>query len=178
MDKKSNYKKFFLMILTSTIVMFLLMYLNSYQIFAHAWFSETRMYMSFIMAAGMMIVMLSFMLDMYRNKTFNAFIYLGSAALLFVSVLLVRSQLTVTGIDYMEGMIPHHSIAIMTSERADIKDPRVRELADNIIRAQRKEIKEMEWLINDIKKNGIAKNQEDANARAVPDFEGKISKSE
>lgn len=72
----------------------------------------------------------------------------------------------------MEGMIPHHSIAILTSERARIEDPRVRQLADEIIEAQRREIKEMEWLIADIKANGIAKTQEEADARAVPDFSG------
>jgi uncharacterized protein (DUF305 family) len=70
----------------------------------------------------------------------------------------------------MEGMIPHHSIAILTSERAQIEDPRVRELADEIIDAQRREIKEMEWLIRDIEANGIAQTEAEANARPVPDF--------
>ena len=72
----------------------------------------------------------------------------------------------------MEGMIPHHSIAILTSERAQIEDPRVRELADEIIEAQRKEIKEMEWLIEDIKANGVAQTQAEAEARPVPEFSG------
>ncbi len=44
-------------------------------------------------------------------------------------------------------MIPHHSIAILTSERAHISDPRIRKLADDIIEAQRKEIAEMKALI-------------------------------
>lgn len=77
-----------------------------------------------------------------------------------------------TGVDYMEGMIPHHSIAILTSERARIEDPRVRELADGIIEAQRREIKEMEWLIEDIRANGVATSQEEADARPIPDFAG------
>jgi uncharacterized protein (DUF305 family) len=47
-------------------------------------------------------------------------------------------------------MIPHHSIAILTSERAKITDPRVRKLADDIIEAQRREIGEMEVLLRDI----------------------------
>jgi uncharacterized protein (DUF305 family) len=74
----------------------------------------------------------------------------------------------------MKAMIPHHSIAILTSERAQIDDVRIRELADGIIKAQRKEIKEMEWLIEDIKKNGKALNQTEAEARPVPDYEGKL----
>ncbi|MEH6989818.1 DUF305 domain-containing protein [Cytobacillus firmus] len=46
---------------------------------------------------------------------------------------------------------PHHSIAILTSERAQISDPRVRSLADTIIETQKKEISEMKKLINDLK---------------------------
>ncbi len=170
-DMQQSYLRFFGMIGTSMVVMFFLMYVHSYQIFEHAWFSETRLFMTLIMGAAMMIVMLSFMLRMYRNRTANVAIYIGAGLLLLVSVWLVRSQVTVTGVDYMEGMIPHHSIAILTSERARIEDPRVRELADEIITAQHREIKEMEWLIGDIRENGVAQTQEDAEARPVPEFE-------
>jgi hypothetical protein len=71
----------------------------------------------------------------------------------------------------MKGMIPHHSIAILTSERADIDDVRVRELADGIIKTQRLEIKEMEWLLNDIEENGSATTEEEAAERPIPEFE-------
>ncbi len=74
---------------------------------------------------------------------------------------LVRSQVTVNDVDYMEGMIPHHSIAILTSERAGIRDMRVAELAGEIIEAQRREIREMEWLIADIRDNGPALSRDD-----------------
>ena len=87
---------------------------------------------------------------------------------------LVRSQVTVTGVDYMEGMIPHHSIAILTSERAQIKDVRVRKLADEIIKAQRREIMEMQWLINDIRENGVVETEEEKKNRPLPEFEGKL----
>ncbi len=73
----------------------------------------------------------------------------------------------------MNGMIPHHSIAILTSERADIDDVRVRELADEIIEAQRKEIKEMKWMLADIDDNGEATRAAEAAERPVPEFEGK-----
>lgn len=167
-----KYLRFFAMIGTSMVVMFFLMYLHSYQIINHAWFSETRLFMTLIMGGAMMIVMLSFMQDMYKNSRVNMFIFTGAAILLLISVWLVRSQVTVTGVDYMEGMIPHHSIAILTSERAKISDPRVRELADKIIAAQRREIKEMEWLIKDIKTNGVATDRLEATARPVPEFSG------
>lgn len=172
LQSHGNYGKFFAMIATSIVVMFFLMYLHSYQLLDHAWFSETRLFMALIMGAGMMVVMLSYMLGMYQNKSANLAIFAGAIALFAVSLWLVRSQVTVDDSDYMEGMIPHHSIAILTSERADIRDPRVRILADDIIKAQRKEINEMEWLIADIEANGIAENDSEANARAIPSFEG------
>jgi hypothetical protein len=169
---EGSYLRFFAMIGTSMIVMFFLMYLNSYQILDHARFSETRLFMTMIMGAAMTIIMLAYMRGMYKNDKVNAAIFIGAGLLLLLSVWLVRSQTTVTGVDYMEGMIPHHSIAILTSERAGITDPRVRELADQIIEAQRREIKEMEWLIEDIKTNGLAQSQEEAETRPVPEFAG------
>ncbi len=169
---RGSYKKFFAMIGTSMVAMFFLMYLNSYEILGHARFSETRLFMTLIMGAAMMVIMLAFMLGMYKSSKVNMAIFLGAGLLLVSAVWLVRSQITVTGVDYMEGMIPHHSIAILTSERARIDDPRVRKLADEIIKAQRKEIKEMEWLIADIRINGMATNQAEADARSVPTFSG------
>ncbi len=171
-ESQGNYKKFFAMIGTSVVVMYILMYLNSYQIINHAWFSETRLFMTLIMGSTMMIVMLTFMRGMYKKHRVNLAIYIGAILLLVISIWLVRSQITVSDVDYMEGMIPHHSIAILTSDRAIIRDLRVRELADKIIVAQRREIKEMEWLIADIRENGVADSQEQAETRPVPSFSG------
>ena len=67
----------------------------------------------------------------------------------------MRSQQTVGDIAYMKAMIPHHSIAILTSSRAHIRDPRVRELADGIIAAQVREIDEMKALIVDLEAHPI-----------------------
>lgn len=169
-DSSESYVRFFAMIATAMVVMFFLMYLNSYRIIGHAWFSETRLFMTLIMGAAMMVIMLAFMIGMYENRRANGIIFVGAAVLLASAVWLVRSQATVSGVDYMEGMIPHHSIAILTSERAGIEDPRVRELADGIIEAQRREIKEMEWLIADIRANGPATTRAEAAARPVPEF--------
>ena len=150
-----SYIRFGLMIATSTIIMFILMYLNTYA-WEHLFFSETRAYMAILMGATMAIVMLSFMVAMYSSKALNIAIFLGAAVVFAGSLWLVRSQVTVSGPSYMRAMIPHHSIAVMTSERAGIEDARVRKLADEIIAAQRKEIGEMRHLIADIEENGIA----------------------
>ena len=145
----SRYVKFGVMIATSTAVMFVLMYLNTYAI-DHVLFSETRFYMAFVMGASMAVVMLLFMLNMYENKSANIAIMLGSVAVFGIALWLVRSQATVEDVSYMRAMIPHHSIAILTSERAHIRDPRVRKLADGIIEAQVREIAEMKQLIVDL----------------------------
>lgn len=142
------------MIATSIVAMFFLMYLHSYQLIDHAWFSETRVFMALIMGSCMAVIMLSFMLSMYKKRALNIGIYIAAVALFGLSLWLVRSQVTVDDVDYMEGMIPHHSIAILTSERSKITDPRVRRLADEIIAAQRREIAEMKVLIEDIRRNG------------------------
>jgi peptidoglycan/LPS O-acetylase OafA/YrhL len=137
------------MIAVASILMFGLMYLNSYQL-SHVWFSQTRLFMTFIMAGSMALVMLFFMRHMYKNKKANVAIVIGGIALMGLGFWLVRSQVTVGNVAWMKAMIPHHSIAILTSERANISDPRVRKLADEIIEAQRREIGEMEVLIRDI----------------------------
>ncbi|MDT3709251.1 MAG: DUF305 domain-containing protein [Pseudomonadaceae bacterium] len=144
-----NYAKFGAMIATSTLVMFGLMYLNTYQL-DHVFFSETRAYMALVMGASMAIVMLAFMPKMYPRRGVNLAIYASGLLIFAVSLWLVRSQATVDQVSWMKAMIPHHSIAILTSERADIRDPRVRKLADSIIEAQRREIDEMKGLIEEL----------------------------
>ncbi|MBB5180077.1 hypothetical protein HNQ44_001501 [Planomicrobium koreense] len=144
-----NYVRFGIMIGVSTIIMYWLMFLNVFQL-DHIWLSQTRIYMALIMGSVMAIVMLLFMWKMYENKKVNAAILAGSALVFALSLWLVRSQTTVDDSSWMKAMIPHHSIAILTSERAEISDPRVRELADKIIEAQKKEITEMEKLIEEL----------------------------
>lgn len=150
-----GYGRFFAMIATSTIVMYGLMYLNTYSI-DHIAFSQTRMWMAIYMGSVMAVIMLAFMLGMYSDRKKNIAIFVGAGFAFVLSLWLVRSQETVEDLAWMKAMIPHHSIAILTSERADISDPRVRDLADSIIDAQRNEIEEMKRYIADIEANGDA----------------------
>jgi uncharacterized protein (DUF305 family) len=145
----NKYVRFGIMIVTSTVVMLALMYLNTYDI-DHVFFSETRVYMALLMGATMAVIMLAFMQNMYTDRRVNIGIFAGSAIVFILALWLVRSQTTVEDVSWMKAMIPHHSIAILTSERANITDPRVRELADEIIEAQRREIDEMQALIKDL----------------------------
>ena len=145
-----SYWRFAAMIVTSTAVMYGLMYLTTYA-FEQVFWSETRAWMALVMGATMAVIMLRFMLNMYK-RALDIAIFAGSMAVFAIAPWLVGSQATVDDVDYMKAMIPHHSITILTSERARITDPRVRKLADEIIEAQEREMAEMKFLIADLKR--------------------------
>lgn len=162
-----SYWRFAAMIAASTVIMYGLMYLNTFAL-DHVFFSQTRVWMALLMGAVMAAVMLGFMWKMYPNPRANLMI-LAVAALVFSgSLWLVRAQATVGDVAYMEAMIPHHSIAILTSTRAHIRDPRVRELADSIATTQVEEIAEMQQLIADLKQNPIPSVAPDLEPVALP----------
>ena len=142
----NKYLKFFLMIATSTLLMFFMMYFNLFS-FSHFFFSQTRLFMALMMGAAMAIIMLIFMWKMYPNKKANVVILCGSILLFAGSLFMVRSQTAVDDVAWMKAMIPHHSIAILTSNRANLSDPEVKELAKKILEAQEAEIDEMKELI-------------------------------
>jgi uncharacterized protein (DUF305 family) len=168
-NMRAAYLRFGAMIAMAMTAMFVLTYVNTYAL-DHVRWSETRFYMTFVMGAAMAVIMLGFMRGMYTNRRVNIAIVAGSAVVFAFAIWLVRSQATIEDRSYMRAMIPHHSIAILTSERSNIDDLRVRELADEIITSQRREIAEMEWLIQDIGENGVARTADDAGGRLVPDF--------
>jgi uncharacterized protein (DUF305 family) len=149
-----SYLRFAAMIAVSTVLMFGLMYLNTFAL-DHVWYSQTRTWMALLMGAAMAVVMMGFMFAMYRSTRANVAIVVAAAVVFAVSLWLVRSQETVADVAYMKAMIPHHSIAILTSSRAHIRDPRVRDLADRIIEAQVREIGEMEQLIADLERDPV-----------------------
>ena len=155
-----SYLRFAAMVLTSTVIMYGLMYLNTYEI-DHVFFSQTRAWMALLMGAVMAFIMLLFMWGMYENKRANFAILAGAVAVFAGSLWLVRSQETVWDVDYMRAMIPHHSIAVLTSTQAHIRDPRVRQLADGIIAAQVREIAEMKRLIAEMEDQSVAEGAPD-----------------
>ena len=145
--KKNNYTKFVGMLAASFVAMYVTMYLNTYAL-DHVYFSLTRFYMSCLGISAMAIIMYVAMRGMYQNKKKNIAIIVGSIALFLAALGLVRVQAPIIGdVLWMKAMIPHHSIAILTSERADIQDPEVKQLAEDIIKAQRMEIEEMKQMI-------------------------------
>lgn len=164
------YLRFGAMIATSMIVMYGVMFVGTWE-WDHVTFSESRVFMALTMGGAMGLVMIGWMLNMYKSVTGNIAVVVASLLLLAGGTFLDRSQATVDESGWMSAMIPHHSLAITRSARADIDDVRVCELAAAIIEAQKKEIREMQWLLEDIEENGEVLTAAAAEARQVPEFE-------
>lgn len=163
------YLRFAAMILTGMVVMYFVMFVGSWE-WSHIRFSQSRVFMAITMGGAMGLVMLAWMLNMYKNMKANVVVVIVSLLFLTGGAFLDRSQVTVDDISFMRAMIPHHSLAITRSERASIEDVRVCELSVEISEAQRREIAEMDWLIEDIERNGVATTAQEAESRPVPDF--------
>ncbi|GGI07205.1 DUF305 domain-containing protein [Egicoccus halophilus] len=164
-----TYLRFGAMILTAMVVMYGVMFVSSWEL-SHVRFSQSRVFMVLTMGGTMGLIMFAWMLDMYRNTRANVAIVTASVVLLGVGVTLDRSQVTVDDTAFLSAMIPHHSMAITRSERAGLEDVRVCELAIEISEAQRREIFEMDWLIEDIERHGIAATADEATQRPLPPY--------
>ena len=150
---KMGWGRFAAMIATSTFIMFFLMYQLVYEA-DHAMFSVNRLVAALVMGSVMTAVMLGFMWSMYEGQAMKIAVLGGAVVLGGVFLYVNRAQVLIEDTRFMKAMIPHHSIAINNARKADIRDPRVRELADKIIAAQVREIREMKLLIDDIERNG------------------------
>ncbi|HEX6914870.1 MAG TPA: DUF305 domain-containing protein [Chitinophagaceae bacterium] len=140
------YRKFFITLLISFFIMYLVMFLNIYEI-GHYHTSLTRAYMTILMVTPMAVVMILMMGKMYQDRKRNLVIIVTSLLLFVAALAGLRSQTPVGDVQYMKAMIPHHSSAILTSKRANLSDPEVKKLAEQIIESQQKEIKEMEMML-------------------------------
>ncbi len=163
------YLRFAAMIFTGMVIMYWVMFVSSWE-WSHIQFSRSRVFMALTMGGAMGLVMLAWMLNMYKNTKANIVVVAVSILMLVGGTFLDRRQITVDDIAFMRGMIPHHSLAITRSERFENDDVRVCKLAVDISSAQRREISEMEWLIDDIEQNGPARTVAEAASRPVPDF--------
>lgn len=143
------YKKLMLTLIISFFIMYLVMFLNITE-FSHYYTSITRMYMAILMVAPMAVVMILMMGKMYPNKKMNAGIITASIAVFILTLAALRTQTPINDVQYMKAMIPHHSSAILTSKKANIQDPDVKRLSEEIIKAQEEEIAEMKAKINEL----------------------------
>ncbi|MGI8812153.1 MAG: DUF305 domain-containing protein [Pyrinomonadaceae bacterium] len=149
-EMKGSYGKFGLMLAVSFVIMYAVMFLNVSE-FDHIYLSINRFYMTLLMVAPMSLVMMGLMRGMYPNKKANLGIIAAGIVVLILAFICLRTQAFVGDRQYMRGMIPHHSSAIMTSTHADLQDPEVKKLSQDIIEAQEREIALMKQLLEKTK---------------------------
>lgn len=145
-----SYKKFALMLFISFIIMYSVMFLNVAQA-DHIYLSTNRFYLALLMVAPMAVVMMTLMGKMYPNKKVNTGIIIGSIVVFGITLAALRTQTPISDVQYMKAMIPHHSSAILNSKKANIQDPEVKKLAEQIIESQEKEIAEMKGILDRMK---------------------------
>ncbi|MBA3285882.1 MAG: DUF305 domain-containing protein [Nitrosopumilus sp.] len=143
---KSNYTKLAIMLVISFIIMYAVMFFNVAEL-NHIYLSTTRFYMALLMVSPMALVMLFMMGKMYPDKKKNLLIGISGSVVFILAFVLLRAQIPIQDVQYMKAMIPHHSSAILTSENADIRDPEVKKLAQEIIKAQKEEIAQMKKML-------------------------------
>lgn len=141
--EKGSYGKFVLMLSLSFVVMYAVMFSNVAD-FSHIKLNLNRLYMTILMVAPMALIMLGVMRSMYKDQKLNAIIVVMSIVATVGAFIMLRNQAIVGDNEFINSMIPHHSSAILVSEEARISDPELKKLAQEIIKAQKEEIAEME----------------------------------
>ncbi|HJW18554.1 MAG TPA: DUF305 domain-containing protein, partial [Flavisolibacter sp.] len=143
--------KFWITMAISFFIMYIVMFLNIDDS-SHYHTSLTRIYMALMMVAPMAVVMMLMMGKMYPNKKTNLGIMIAGMLVFILALVALRTQTPISDVQYMKAMIPHHSSAIMVSKRANIKDPEVKKLSEQIIKSQEEEIAQMETIIERMSK--------------------------
>ena len=144
--KNNLYPKFLLTLAISFVIMYCVMFLNVASV-SQIHLSLNRTYMTLLMVSPMAVLMLLMMGHMYPNKQRNRAIMITSVTVFAAVLFGLRAQVSIGDVQYMEAMIPHHSSAILTSGAADLQDPEVKKLAEDIIKAQEQEIAQMEAML-------------------------------
>jgi len=136
------------MMLCSFIIQFAVMSIIMTNSYNYITFSLGKFYISVVMSLCMgLLEVLMFDIHM-KAVSFLYYLSLGFFLLLFIY--LYRTQLFIEDKDYLDEMIEHHSMAILTSESILQKNPseRVKKLAENIISTQENEIEYMKKLVS------------------------------
>lgn len=143
---ESSYKKLALALAINTVLMFFITYAMIDEL-SHLHANVNRAYMAILMAAPMGIVMLLVMGSMYRNAKLNRLLFGMFAAAILLTFAGMRTQTPIGNEQFLHSMIPHHSSAIVMCERASITDPEIERLCEEIVRAQKDEIAQMEGML-------------------------------
>lgn len=126
-----TYARFAVMTATSTVAVYGMVHLNTY-IFENMYWSQSRAWMALYMGSGMAIIMMAFMRAIYPSRGLNLAIFVAPVLVFAGSVYMLPNQHTVDDLAWMRAMIPHQSITTQTRERAQVSEPKARELTDQI----------------------------------------------
>lgn len=143
---KNSYLSLGFQTLVSGIIMYLVMFVMIDGL--ESFYNNLNMfYMTLMMVAPMVVLMILAMRHMFPSKRANAALLAGSAVIFFGSFLLIRTQTTIGDRAFLRSMIPHHSGAILMCREASISNPQIKRLCDEIIRSQQQEIDEMTGIL-------------------------------
>lgn len=140
------YKKLAIAISINAVIMFLITYAMIDK-FDHMYLNINRVYMSLMMVAPMVIIMLLVMGSMYEDRRLNYILIAASAGLFILCFSLARRQIPVGDEQFLRSMIPHHSSAIVMCQESEITDPQIVKLCEKIIKAQEEEITQMKAIL-------------------------------
>jgi uncharacterized protein (DUF305 family) len=145
-----HYRKLLVMGVLSFACMYILMYsmVNSSN---NVIPNTNQFYMAGLMAMPMIIIELLIMRSMYMNKKLNVVIISLSVLALVGFYTAIRQQAAINDKQFLKSMIPHHAGAILMCDQADITDPEIKKLCEDIVRSQQKEIAEMKTKLSELK---------------------------
>ena len=144
---QSSYKSLALMMAINFLIMFALNY-AMVSSSAHIYLNVNYLYMTLMMLAPMLILMLLVMASMYRNKKLNYALH-GIGLVVFASAFAFgRAQSFVGKAQFLRSMIPHHSSAILMCEKSAVSDPDITKLCGEIVESQKREIAEMKNILD------------------------------
>lgn len=141
-------KKVILMHTLGFIGMFISAYALTY-VFGHLYFNINKMYMAALMTGIMGVINVIVMRGSYSSKRLKYVLFSVSILLIVLPFTFLRIQAFVGDKGFLRSMIPHHSSAILMCEEADIDDPEIEELCDEIVETQKEEISIMKEMLEE-----------------------------
>lgn len=143
-------KNAYVSLAVQTIVRSTIMYLVMFVMIdrASSFYNNLNMfYMTLMMVAPMVMLMILAMKHMFPSKTANGALIAASLIAFFGSFALIRTQTTIGDMQFLRSMIPHHSGAILMCEQAKLRDPELVVLCGQIIQSQRDENDRMKSML-------------------------------
>lgn len=136
-----------LIALTISYVVMVIIMFSRVNLLSNVFLSLNQIYMAGLMIAPMLIIMLTTMGSMFKNKRLNVALLFTGTVMIGLFWMLIRTQAGVGNQQFLRSMIPHHAAAILVCQQASITDQRIEQLCGEIIESQEHEIREMKALM-------------------------------